>query len=86
MYKLQDITQLHLEVSTLCNARCPQCPRNFCGYPYNDGYPECNLTLEQVHKIFKPTFIKQLIWFHINGNYGDMVMNPETTDIIRYFK
>ena len=86
MYKLQNITRLHLEVSTLCNARCPQCPRNFRGFPFNDGYPECNLTLEQVHKIFKPTFIKQLVWFHINGNYGDMVMNPETTDIVRYFK
>ena len=48
MYKIQDITRLHLEVSTLCNARCPQCPRNFRGYPYNDGYPETNLTLEQV--------------------------------------
>ena len=86
MYHIKDIKQIHLEISTMCNARCPQCPRNFRGYPYNDGYTETNLTLEQVQKIFPIEFVQQLKHIHINGNYGDMVMNPETLDIIEYFK
>ena len=86
MYKIQDIRQVHLEISSRCNARCPQCPRNFRGYPYNDGYPETNLTLEQVQDIFYADFVQQLELIHINGNYGDMVMNPETIDIIEYFR
>ena len=51
MYKLSDIRDIHLEISSLCNARCPLCPRNFHGYPYNDGYIERNLTLDDVKKI-----------------------------------
>lgn len=81
-----DIQDVHLELSTLCNAACPLCPRNFRGYPYNDGYPEINFTLTNAHTIFHPIFLKQLKRIWINGNYGDITMNPETVEIVRYFK
>jgi MoaA/NifB/PqqE/SkfB family radical SAM enzyme len=86
MIRYSEIKEVHLEISTLCNAACPLCPRNFRGYPYNDGYPELNLTLENTHTIFKPAFLKQLTRIRINGNYGDIVMNPEAVDIVRYFR
>lgn len=86
MIKYCNIKDVHLEISTLCNASCPLCPRNFCGYPYNDGYPEINLTLENARTIFKPNFLQQLKRLWINGNYGDIVMNPEAIDIVRYFR
>jgi len=86
MIPYHDIKRIHLEISSLCNARCPLCPRNFHGYPYNDGYIERNLTLQDVKHIFQPTFIKQLTGIMINGNFGDCVMNTETPDIIEYFK
>ena len=86
MYSIKDVKHLHLEISSLCNARCPLCPRNFHGYPYNDGYIERNLTLEDVNKIFKPGFVKQLTGIMINGNFGDCVMNTETTAIVKYFR
>lgn len=86
MYSLQDIRHVHLEISTLCNASCPWCPRNFWGYPYNGGYPEVNFTLDNARHIFTPDFLKQLMGVTINGNYGDAVMNPETPDIVEYFR
>lgn len=86
MYNIKDIKHVHLEVSSLCNARCPLCPRNFYGYPYNDGYKERNLTLEDVKNIFSIDFLNQLTGIIINGNFGDMVMNPEILTIIQYFK
>lgn len=86
MYSIKDVKHLHLEISSLCNARCPLCPRNFHGYPYNDGYIERNLTLEDVNKIFKPGFVKQLTQILINGNFGDCVMNTETPSIVKYFR
>lgn len=86
MIKYKDIKRVHLEISSLCNARCPLCPRNFKGYTFNDGYIEKNLTLEEARKIFEPNFLKQLIQIRINGNYGDIVMNPETPEIVEYFK
>lgn len=86
MYDINDIRHIHLEISSLCNARCPLCPRNFHGYPYNDGYEERNLTLEDVETIFKSDFLEHIDTVEINGNFGDMVMNPETIDIVRYFR
>jgi len=86
MYSLSSITKLHLEISSLCNAACPECPRNFHGYPYNNGYVERNLTLEDIKKIFPQEFIQQLSEILINGNYGDIVMNPESLVILEYFR
>ena len=86
MISYDQIREVHLEISSLCNARCPLCPRNFRGYPYNDGYVEANLTLDNAKHIFTSTFLKQLNRININGNFGDAVMNPETPDIIEYFR
>lgn len=86
MIAYNDIRDVHLEISTLCNAACPLCPRNFRGYPYNDGYPELNFSLASAEKIFTPEFLTQLNSILINGNYGDAVMNPDTVDIVSYFK
>ena len=86
MYKVADIQHVHLEISTLCNASCPWCPRNFWGYPYNGGYPEVNFTLANAQHVFTPKLLNQLFKIDINGNYGDAVMNPETPDIVEYFR
>jgi sulfatase maturation enzyme AslB (radical SAM superfamily) len=81
----QDIRDVHLEISSLCNASCPWCPRTFWGYPYNGGYPETNLSLESAQLIFSRDFLKQLTSIRINGNFGDIVMNPAGADIVNYF-
>lgn len=86
MIKYNEIKEVHLEISTLCNASCPLCPRNFRGYPFNDGYPEINLTLKNAQHIFTSDLLNQLTRIRINGNYGDIVMNPEGADIVEYFK
>jgi MoaA/NifB/PqqE/SkfB family radical SAM enzyme len=85
MIAYQDIRNVHLEIASVCNAECPWCPRNFWGYPYNGGYPETALTLEQAKKIFNTEFLRQLTSVDINGNFGDIVMNPGGADIVEYF-
>lgn len=85
MIDYEQIRDVHLEISTLCNASCPWCPRNFWGYPYNGGYPELYLTLQQTKKIFAKDFLQQLTSIRVNGNYGDIVMNPQGADIIEFF-
>jgi MoaA/NifB/PqqE/SkfB family radical SAM enzyme len=86
MINYQDIKHLHMEFSSLCNARCPLCPRNLYGYPYNRGYEETSLSLELIKKSLSPQFIKQLHMILINGNFGDFTSNLESLDIIKYFK
>jgi MoaA/NifB/PqqE/SkfB family radical SAM enzyme len=86
MIAYKDIRGVHLEISTLCNANCPWCPRNFWGYEFNGGYPELYLTLDNAKKIFHPNFVKQLDIIRINGNYGDIVMNPDAIGIVEYLR
>lgn len=86
MYKFSEIRHVHLEISSLCNAACPLCPRNFYGYEFNNGYVEHNMTLAETKQIFLPEFVQQLDEMYINGNFGDAVMNPETVEIVKYFK
>lgn len=86
MYNISDIVALDIELSSRCNAACPLCPRNFFGYPENRGYIEHDMTLAEAQHILKPDFLAQLKSVWINGNFGDMLMNPDTVDIIKYIK
>lgn len=86
IYTIDQIRHVHLEISSLCNAACPLCPRNVFGYPYNYGYTEHNMTVDEAKIIFKPDFIKQINKVIINGNFGDAIMNPDTVPIIDYFR
>ena len=85
MIDYKEIKDVHLEISSLCNASCPWCPRTFWGYPFNGGYPEVNLSLAQAKQIFQSEFLEQLISIRVNGNFGDIMMNPDGADIIDYF-
>jgi len=86
MYHYKFIRRLDLELSSLCNAECPLCLRNVFGHPTNAGYVERNLTLKEVKQIFKPEFIAQLHKINVCGNFGDIVMNPDTPAIMQYFR
>jgi len=85
MIKYNEIESVHLELSSICNANCPGCPRNYFGYPYNDGYVEKNLTLRNVQAIFRDLdFLRQLKRIRVEGNFGDFVSNNETVEIIKW--
>lgn len=86
MFEADQIRHVHLEISSRCNAACPQCPRNLFGYPYNNGFTERDLTLSDAQQIFSPEFLGQLDEIYINGNFGDAVMNPDTVAIVEWFR
>ena len=86
LYAVEDIRQVHLEISSECNATCPQCPRNLCGYPHNDGYEEHSMTVTEAQKIFTPAFLAQIDQIAVNGNFGDVVMCPDAVGIFEYFR
>ena len=86
MITLDDIRELHIEASSMCNARCPMCMRNYHGFPYNLGYEETNLTLEKIKKLVPESLVAQLNHVLVNGNFGDLVMNPETPELLNWFR
>jgi len=84
MKTFNEVRQLHIEISSMCNARCPGCPRNFYGYPVNRGFEETNLTIEKFKSMISSDILTQVeqIWF--NGNYGDFIMNDDGPEIVEY--
>lgn len=78
--RYNDVKELHLEWTSLCNARCPQCARTG-----NESLPLSNLTLEQIKKYFPVDFVSNLESMYSCGNYGDPIVNPECVEIVKYF-
>ena len=86
MISIEDIREINIELSSRCNARCPLCIRNFHGFPHNTGYEETDLSLARLKEIVPESVVSQLDHLMVNGDYGDMLMNPETPDILAWFK
>jgi len=86
MLNYNEISSVHLEISTRCNAACPECPRNFRGVDVIDSYPICDMSLEQAQTIFTPSFLKQINHILVNGNYGDFITARDGLEIVEYFK
>lgn len=84
MVNYSDIKGIHLEISSKCNASCPQCPRNTFGMDEELGFPVQDLSLADIKRMFTSDFIRQLERFLINGNFGDFVTAREGLEIVQY--
>ena len=86
MYKADEITTVHLEVTERCNASCPQCARNLNGGEINPQLHDAELSLDDVKQILKPAFIKQLNRLYMCGNYGDPISARDTLERFEYIR
>jgi sulfatase maturation enzyme AslB (radical SAM superfamily) len=58
--------------------------RNYRGSDYNSGYPDCELSLSDIQKIFSPEFLSQLDVVNFNGNLGDFALSRWGLEIVQY--
>lgn len=77
--KYEDIKSVHLEITSRCNAGCPQCPRTA-----NSLLPLSELSISDIQKIFPKDFCFQLKHICICGNYGDAMVSDTTLPAIDY--
>lgn len=86
MYKMNEITAIHLEVTSKCQAKCPMCARNLQGGRLNPMVVLDEVTLNQVKQWFSKEFISQLNKLNVCGNLGDPIVAKDTLEIFRYFR
>lgn len=84
MYNTVYPTTLEIELSTKCNAACPQCSRNYFGAYTWPTLSRLNLDFETLKSRFPIEFLKSLKKIRLFGTYGDPCMHKEFLDIISW--
>jgi len=77
------IRVLHLELTTRCQASCPQCARMDPASGYQQDH---DLSLQQVQKLFSIEFVQQLDKMFACGNFGDPAAAQDCLAIFRWFR
>ena len=75
---------LHLEVTDVCQAACPQCEREL--NESFDRHIKRHITLDQIKSMFTEDFVRGLDKMFMCGNYGDPAAGKHTLEIFKYFK
>jgi len=86
MFDYQTINEYQFEITSYCNAACPQCPRNENGQGINKRMPLCHLDRMVIDRAFPIDLCNRLTQVFFCGSYGDPIMHPDFLDILRDFR
>ena len=86
MFNFANVKEYQLEITTYCNAACPQCPRNISGGKVNPHMPLCHLDRNVIDKTFSTELCNRLSQIFFCGSYGDPIVHPEFLNILRDFR
>ena len=81
----KDVRMLHLELTTVCNAKCPQCARENPSL-YNKQLDKHELTLNDCKYLIDKVLIKQLDKLLLCGVFGDPAASQHMLDVCEYFR
>lgn len=86
VFPLAAVRRLHLELTSACNARCPQCPRNLDGGIVNPALPVTQLRVRELETMLPAEFRAQLRHVRFCGNYGDPIMATDLPSACALFR
>jgi MoaA/NifB/PqqE/SkfB family radical SAM enzyme len=78
-----DINQIEIELTTRCNAACPQCVRNYYGSHKWPSLPlvdiDIDLVIHRLESCLKPDMLVRMC-----GTYGDPLMHRGALDLVQW--
>ena len=86
MFSYDSVVEYQLEITTYCNAACPQCPRNINGGEVNPHLPLCHLDRDLINTRFSLELCNKLKQIFFCGSYGDPIVHPEFLEIVKDFR
>jgi len=86
MYQFKDIRVLQLEISSHCNAACPQCPRNYFGGQTIPTLPLTRWSMLEFKKMITIELLEQLDQVYFCGTYGDPMTNKHIVEMCQFLK
>lgn len=85
-FNYYNIRTLQAEITSDCNAACPQCPRNVFGGRTLPNLPITRWRVKNLPQMFRNSFVEQLEMVYFCGTYGDPMMNPDVLEIVHWFR
>jgi MoaA/NifB/PqqE/SkfB family radical SAM enzyme len=79
------ITKIEIEISSFCNAKCPQCVRESRNGDYS-FFNQVNLSVDFFEIYYDAESIKDLKQLSFCGVVGDPAMNKHLLNVIRWFR
>ena len=80
------VDEYQLEITTYCNAACPQCPRNISGGEVNPYLALQHLSRESINRAFTKELCSRVRQIFFCGSYGDPIVHPDFLDILKDFR
>jgi MoaA/NifB/PqqE/SkfB family radical SAM enzyme len=83
---IDKISQLELELTTKCNASCPQCIRNYFGSYTWPTLPIVDIDINWLKEAIPVDVWQGLEHIRFCGTYGDPCMHKNLLDIVKWIK
>lgn len=77
------IDEYQLEITSHCNASCPQCPRNMSGGDVIPNLPVQHLSKEVIANAFDEETCKRIRMIFFCGSHGDPIAHPHFLEILK---
>lgn len=84
MFYYKDLEDIHFEITSRCQAKCPMCMRNYHSGLENPLLKLTEWSLEDFKKIATPDVLRHLSGYYMCGNLGDPIINDAMLDMIEY--
>jgi len=85
-FNYHNVSEYQIEITSYCNAACPQCPRNLNGAGINPYMPLMHLPRAAIDQAFDTELCQRLRQVFFCGSYGDPIMHPDFLEILRDFR
>lgn len=86
MFTYQEIKEVHFEITSKCQAKCPMCPRRIQGGPLNPFIEINEVGFDDFKQWFPIDFLNNLNRFFMCGNLGDPILAKDTLEIFQYLR
>ena len=86
MFNYSAIDEYQIEITSYCNAACPQCPRNNLGYGINPYLYLQHLPYTILDKTFNEDLVSRIRQIFFCGSYGDPILHPDFLEICQNFR
>lgn len=84
MFRFEELNQVHLEITSKCQASCPMCARNQHGGEVNPNLVINEIDLIFFKTIFSKVLLNQISNLYFCGNFGDPILSKDLIKMVEY--